>query len=63
MSQKLITADCTSCESGFEVSYMAELVSGEYPQYCPFCGEPIEDITDEYIEEDGDFGDADWEDS
>lgn len=63
MKQKLITADCINCESGFEISYMTELVSSEYPQHCPFCGEIIEDITDEYIEDDnGDFGDGDWED-
>ena len=61
MSQKLITADCMSCESGFELSYMEELTSSEYPQFCPFCGESIEDITDEYIEGDGDFGDEDWD--
>ena len=61
MKQKLVSGDCLACESGFEVSYTKELVSSEYPQFCPFCGEAVEDITDEYIEEDGDFGDEEWE--
>lgn len=61
MSQKLITADCINCESGFELSYMEELTSSEFPQFCPFCGESIEDIQEEYIEDDDAFEDDNWE--
>ena len=57
MSHKLITADCTSCESGFELSYMEELTSSDLPQFCPFCGESIDDIQEEYIEDDDDSED------
>ena len=62
MSQKLITADCASCESGFEVSYMEELTSSDLPQFCPFCGETIDDIQEEYIEDDDGYGDGtEWD--
>ena len=36
-----------------KIEYEEELVSEEYPEICPFCGEQIEDITEsEYIEDD-----------
>lgn len=27
------------------------LASKEYPEYCPFCGEPIDELSEDYIEE------------
>jgi len=60
MTQKVITGDCVACESGFELAYHKEYVSSEYPQFCPFCGETIEDINDEYIDEDDNFEDDSW---
>lgn len=59
MEQKVITGDCINCESGFEIQYYKEFVSEEYPKYCPFCGEVIEDINDEYIEDEEDWDDND----
>lgn len=61
MEQRHITGDCMNCESTFEMQYEKELVSADYPQFCPFCGEIIEDITDEYIDEDDNFEDDNWE--
>jgi len=50
--QKIIVAECSSCESSFDVDYVEELVSEEYPEYCPFCGEVIEELSEDYIEDD-----------
>ena len=50
---KSVTGECSSCESTYQIEYEEELVSEEYPEICPFCGEQIEDITEsEYIEDD-----------
>ena len=56
MIEKVITAECSQCESNFELVYEEELVSDDTPSFCPFCGEKIEDIIEEYIDED-DFDD------
>lgn len=63
MVNKQITGECLSCESSYSVEYTQELVSEEYPEFCPFCGEPIEELTEEYID-DEDFDDLDnkWDD-
>jgi DNA-directed RNA polymerase subunit RPC12/RpoP len=52
MTDKLVTAECDNCESSFELAYTEELVSDDTPNFCPFCGERIEDIQEEYIDED-----------
>ena len=59
---KLVQGECLNCESSFEVAYVEQLVSTELPEHCPFCGEIIEDIQEEYIEDD-DITDDDlkWE--
>ena len=49
---KLVTGECLNCESSYEVAYVEQLVSTELPEHCPFCGEVIEDIQEEYIEDD-----------
>ena len=59
---KLVQGECLNCESSFEIAYVEQLVSTELPEHCPFCGEIIEDIQEEYIEDD-DITDDDlkWE--
>jgi len=52
MSEKLIQAECESCESSFEMSYEEDYVSGETPSFCPFCGEKIEVIEEDFIDVD-----------
>lgn len=59
--EKSIVAECTSCESSFNVDYVEELVSEEYPSYCPFCGEIIEEIQEQYIEDEDDDDDTKWD--
>jgi hypothetical protein len=49
---KLVQGECLNCESSFEIAYVEQLVSTELPEHCPFCGEVIEDIQEEYIEDD-----------
>jgi len=50
--EKLVTGECENCESSFEIAYTEEIVSDDIPNFCPFCGERIEDIQEEYIDED-----------
>ena len=62
MSTRIITAECSSCESSYDVSFMEELVSEELPEFCPFCGEPIDSLSeDEYIEDDELDDDDKWD--
>lgn len=60
MKQKAISGDCINCESTYGVSYYKEMVSDDEPLYCPFCGESIEDVTEEYIEDDNYEEEQDW---
>lgn len=59
---KLVTGECHNCESVFVVQYNEMLSSKEYPEYCPFCGEPIEELSeeeiDDYIDEEDDLDDS-----
>ena len=62
MTNKQISGECGNCESSFEVAYVEELVSQEYPEHCPFCGETIEEIQEEYIEDDDDeLDNGEWD--
>ena len=62
MSEKLITAECEECESTFEVAFEEDYVSDETPSFCPFCGEPIDSLSeDEYIEDDELNDDDKWD--
>jgi hypothetical protein len=62
MSTRTITAECSSCESSYDVIYMEELVSEELPEFCPFCGEPIDSLSeDEYIDEDDESDEDKWD--
>jgi len=59
---KTIIGECQNCESTYEVSFTEELVYGNLPEHCPFCGELIDDITEEYIEDDdSDDVDEKWD--
>jgi hypothetical protein len=58
MTTRTITAECDSCESSFEVFYMEELTSEDLPEFCPFCGEHIEKITEETTD-DAEYDDED----
>jgi hypothetical protein len=49
---KIVTGECLNCESSYEVAFVEQLVSQPLPEHCPFCGELIEDIQEEYIDED-----------
>ena len=49
---KIVTGECLNCESSYEVAFVEQLVSQPLPEHCPFCGEVIEDITEDYIDED-----------
>jgi hypothetical protein len=63
MTTKTITAECHNCESSYDIVYMEELVSEQYPEICPFCGEHIEELSEEeYIEDDELNDDEKWDD-
>jgi hypothetical protein len=41
---------------------MEEEVSQDLPEHCPFCGERIEELSEEYIEDDQDEMDnGEWD--
>ena len=63
MTNKSLTGECNNCESTYTVEFMEEMVSQELPEHCPFCGEIIEDIQEEYIDDEQDLTDDDlkWE--
>ena len=61
MTQKSITADCQNCESTFGVDYVEELVSEEYPEFCPFCGEQIQEVQESYIEDEDELDTGEWD--
>jgi hypothetical protein len=62
MTTRTITAECSSCESSYDVIFMEELVSEDLPEFCPFCGEPIDSLSeDEYIEDDELDDDDKWD--
>ena len=54
MTTKTITAECLNCESSYDVLYEEQLVSDNYPEHCPFCGELIEELSEHYDGEDDD---------
>lgn len=61
--EKVVTGECHNCESSYEVNYVEELTSEQYPEFCPFCGEQIEDLSESnYIDDDDlDEDDLKWE--
>jgi hypothetical protein len=61
MSEKIVSGECSSCESSFQIAYEEMLVSQELPENCPFCGEAIEDIQEEYIEDMDDMDNGEWD--
>lgn len=62
MTDKSVSGDCSNCESTFHIQYMEELVSEEYPEHCPFCGEHIDELSEEYIEDDDNSeDDEEWD--
>jgi hypothetical protein len=40
---------------------MTEMVSQELPEICPFCGEQIEELSEDYIEDDDDLDNEEWD--
>lgn len=62
MPTKALAGDCLNCESTYSIQYMTEMVSQELPEHCPFCGEIIEELSEEYIEdEDNESDDGEWD--
>jgi len=57
---KTITAECNNCESSYDIEYVEELASSEYPEFCPFCGELIEELS-EYDEDDDAMDSQEWD--
>jgi rRNA maturation endonuclease Nob1 len=61
MTERSIVAECENCESSFEINYSEEFVSSETPNFCPFCGEEIENLVDS-LDDDEDEEDEDSDD-
>jgi len=62
MTNKTLSGDCQSCESTYSVTFMEEMVSQDLPEHCPFCGEQIEELSEDYIEDDDDLDNEGWDD-
>ena len=60
MSEKITTAECGECESTFEVAFEEDYVSDETPSFCPFCGERIEVLNEEYIDDEDFDENEEW---
>ena len=59
---RTVNGECNNCESSYAVEFVEELVSQEYPEHCPFCGEQIDELSESYIEDDDDLDDDDkWD--
>lgn len=57
MTNKTVDGGCDNCESSYTVVYTEEMVSEEYPEFCPFCGEHIDELSESYIEDEDDLDD------
>jgi NAD-dependent SIR2 family protein deacetylase len=61
MTIKVVNGECSSCESTYSVEYSEELVAQEYPEHCPFCGDQIQELSEEHQEdEDEDDFEEEW---
>ena len=49
MKNKIFKAACLQCESDYIVHFIDAFVDGD-PNYCPFCGSEVDDISEEYID-------------
>jgi len=61
MSDKTVSGQCDNCESTYTVEYIEQMVSEEYPEHCPFCGEVIEELSESYIEDDDSIDEEEWD--
>ena len=61
MSEKFTTAECENCESTCEIAFDEDYVSDESPTFCPFCGERIEVLNEEYIEDEDFDENEEWD--
>ena len=61
MTNKSLSGDCANCESTYSIQFMSEMVSQELPEHCPFCGSEIEELTEEFVEDEEDLDTEDWD--
>jgi predicted nucleic acid-binding Zn-ribbon protein len=61
MTNKILSGNCANCESTYAVEFMEEMVSQDLPEHCPFCGEIIEELSEDYVDEEDDSTE-DWDD-
>ena len=57
MTERLITAECDNCVSSFEINYSEEFVSSETPNFCPFCGDEIGNLSESDDHDDDELDD------
>jgi hypothetical protein len=61
MTEKSLSGECLSCESTYSIAFVEELVSQELPEHCPFCGEIIQELSEDYVEDEDDLDDEEWD--
>lgn len=62
MSIRTLSGECLECESTYAIEYMEEMTSSELPEFCPFCGSPIDALSDEAENVDDDDEDLNLDD-
>jgi hypothetical protein len=60
--EKTLTGDCKECESTYLINYDEELVYSNLPEFCPFCGENIDSLTEHADEDEEEFEDDEDQD-
>lgn len=61
MTNKSLSGECLNCESTYNISFMEEMVSQELPEHCPFCGEQIEELSEDYVDEEDELDMKEWD--
>ena len=61
MTHKQLSGECLNCESTYTVAFMEEMVSQELPEICPFCGSTIEELTEEFVDDEDDIDGDSWD--
>ena len=61
MCEKSKKVTCENCDCTCDIAVDEDYVSDESPTFCPFCGERIEVLNEEYIEDEDFDENEEWD--